>query len=90
MHQEQRQRAEEEMQQMRQQETEERLRAEQRRAKLEEEMEMEEILGSKNLVNLGWVGWYFIIRYFFWLSTGDAHLSGSSGHIRAFFSFAPC
>jgi hypothetical protein len=62
MHQEQRQRAEEEMQQMRQQETEERLRAEQRRAKLEEEMELEEMLGSKNLVNLGWVGWYFIIR----------------------------
>ena len=47
---------------MRQQETEERLRAEQRRAKLEEEMELEEMLGSKNLVNLGWVGWYFIIR----------------------------
>ena len=62
MHQEQRQRAEEEMQQMRQQETEERLRAEQRRAKLEEEMELEEMLGSKSLVNLGWVGWYFIIR----------------------------
>eukprot|EP00435_Cladocopium_sp_Y103_P011448 s2774_g3.t1 len=39
---EQRQRAEEEMQQMRLQETEERLRAEQRRAKLEEEMELEE------------------------------------------------